>query len=48
LSLGLERSYRPGIRTRFDVTWQKEGVLLGEGSIDDLFLRVRLFTRLGG
>ncbi len=48
LSLGLERSYRPGIRTRFDVTWQKEGDLFGDGSIDDLFLRIRVFTGFGG
>ncbi len=48
VSLGLERSYVPGIRTRFDATWQREGQLFGEGSIEDLFLRVRLFTRLGG
>ncbi len=48
LSVGLERSYRAGLRTRFEATWQKEGRLLGEGSISDLFLRVRLFTRLGG
>ena len=48
LSVGLERSYRSGIRTRFDATWQREGTLFGEGSIEDLFLRVRLFTRFGG
>lgn len=47
LTAGLERSYRPGLRTRFDATWQKEGSLFGDGSIDDLFLRVRLYTRFG-
>lgn len=25
LSIGLERSYRPGLRARIDATWQKEG-----------------------
>ncbi len=47
-TVGLERSFRSGLRTRFDATWEREGRLLGDGSTDDLFLRVRLFTRFGG
>ena len=43
LTAGLERGYRPGLRTRFDATWQKEGKLFGDGTINDLFLRIRLF-----
>ncbi|MCZ6917287.1 MAG: DUF2490 domain-containing protein [Gemmatimonadetes bacterium] len=47
-SVGVERSHRAGVRTRFDATWQREGRLFVEGSINDLFLRVRLFTSFGG
>lgn len=47
LTAGLERSYRQGLRTGFEATWQKEGSLFGEGSLDELFLRVRLYTSFG-
>jgi len=47
-TVGLERGFRSGLRTRFDATWEREGRLFGDGSTDDLFLRVRLFTALGG
>jgi hypothetical protein len=48
LAVGVERSVRTGMRTRFDATWQREGRLFVDGAIDELFLRVRLFTAFGG
>ncbi len=48
LTVGIERSVKAGVRTRFDATWQREGRLLVEGAIDQLFLSVRLLTAFGG
>jgi len=44
LTVGIERGYREGLRLRLDATWQKEGRAFREGTIDDLILRVRVFT----
>jgi hypothetical protein len=44
LTASVERSYRPKLRVRLDATWQKEGRVLSEGSIDDLILRFRVFS----
>ena len=47
LTAGLERGFQPGLRMRFDSTWEKEGRIFGDGSTDNIFLRVRLFTKFG-
>ena len=44
LTASLERGYRPELRIRVDATWQKEGRFLGEGSVYDLILRLRVFN----
>lgn len=44
LTASVERSYRPELRVRLDATWQKEGRVLSEGSINDLILRFRVFS----
>jgi hypothetical protein len=44
LTVSLERGVRVRLRVRLDATWQKEGRAFREGTIDDLLLRVRVFT----
>ena len=46
LTVGLERGHRDGRRTRLDATWQKEARMFGGGTVDDIFLRLRVFARL--
>ena len=46
LVAGLEHGHNPAVRSRVEATFQKAGRLLGEGSFDQLIIRLRLFHAL--
>ena len=48
LTAGLERGSASPVRVRLELTWQKAGRFIGEGSFSELFLRLRIFHRWGG
>jgi hypothetical protein len=48
LSIGLERSYRKSFRARIEITWQRNGRYLFEGTVNAIYLRVRLYQTFGG
>ena len=45
VTAGVERSYPPEWRGRVEVTWQKAGLFLAEGSFSEIFLRLRVFQK---
>jgi len=47
LTAGLERGSASPVRARLEATWQKAGRFIGEGSFNELFLRLRIFHRWG-
>ena len=48
VTAGLERGSASPAHFRLELTWQKAGRFIGEGSFNELFLRMRVFHRWGG
>jgi hypothetical protein len=48
LTTGLERGSPSPVRVRLELTWQKAGRFIGDGSFNELFFRLRIFHRWGG
>ena len=47
-TVGLERSYRLGLRVRGEITWQKRGlVFTSDQSVSDIYLRVHVVQGWG-
>ena len=45
VTAGVERSYPPEWRARIEMTWQKAGLFLAQGTFSEVFLRLRVFQK---